>query len=307
VTKKPARAHHYLPQFFLAGFTLAGTRDESLWVIDREQDRSWQTRPINIAHKRDFYRVDLEDEDPNVVESLLSRLEDHAARVFREVSEGKLLPEGDNFQTLMGFVALQATRVPQFRRWYESQTAYLAKVTTRIALSSEPCFNRFVAEMREQGKELPSSITRESMLEFLADERRYRIEVPRELSIHNMAEMAKTLLPILADRNWSLFLATNSDDDFICTDRPVILIPTRPNPPPFLGFGMAHTEAVMPLNRQMALVGRYEGKGEVLRADRTLVGLFNQRMMDYAERFTYSARESFPVTAPGDDLGRIRP
>lgn len=149
-----------------------------------------------------------------------------------------------------------------------------------------------------EGKELPESVTREGLLEFLEDESRYTIEIPREASIQHMAEMVEGLLPVLARRSWSLAVAKDGRHDFVCSDRPVMLAPTEPDPPPFLGFGMLKTEVIMPLNRQMALVGHYGGDGQFFDADQMAVGLFNQRTLHFAERFVYSARDSIPVTVP---------
>jgi hypothetical protein len=136
------------------------------------------------------------------------------------------------------------------------------------------------------------------MLEFLADESRYTIEIPREASIQHMARMAEQLVPVLAERSWSLAVAQDERHDFICSDRPVMLAPTEPDPPLFLGFGMLNTEVIMPLNRQMALVGHYGGEGQVFDVDERAVGLFNQKTLNFAERFVYSAQDSFPVPRP---------
>jgi len=300
VAKKPARAHHYLPQFYLAGFTLSGDRNGTLWVLDREQGKSWQTRPDNIAHQRDFYRVDIEGVEPDAVEKLLAQFEGQAAEVLRRIEETRILPEGEDFDTLMNFVALQITRVPHFRQWYVGQAAYLTECKAQIALGDPAYFDQFLAEMRREGKEVPEFITRKELMEFLEDKSRYTIEIPREASIKNMAEMVQGLLPVLSQRSWSLFVAREDQGEFVCSDRPVILVPTRQNPPPFLGFGMRHTEIIMPLNRQMALVGHYLGEPQVFDADRMVVGLFNKRILDYSERFVYSPREWFTVSAPRD-------
>jgi hypothetical protein len=52
------RRHHFIPQFYLAGFTDSGQRDGSLWILNREDGLRWQGTPASVAHERDFYRVD---------------------------------------------------------------------------------------------------------------------------------------------------------------------------------------------------------------------------------------------------------
>lgn len=294
-TTKPARAHHYVPEFYLAGFTLKGNRQDFLWVHDQEQKKCWQTRPTNIAQQRDFYRVDIDGVEVDSVEKALAEFEAQAAKVLGKISEERRLPDGEGFELLINFVALQAVRVPYHRKWYEEQEAHFAKRQAQITLSHPQLFNRLLDQMRRQGQEV-AGFTREEMLEFLQDESLYTIEVPREASIQHMEEMIKGLIPVLAQRTWSLAVAKAEHHDFICSDRPVILAPTEPDPPPFLGFGMPKTEVIVPLNRQMALVGQYGGESQVFGADPMVIGLFNQRTLHFAERFVYSARESFPVT-----------
>lgn len=307
VTTKVARAHHYVPEFYLAGFTLSGSREDMLWVFDQEQDKHWQARPKKIAHERDFYRVDIDGVEPDAVEKALAQFEGQVADVFRKIGQSRELPEGDDFDFLINFVALQATRVPYHRQWYEEQAAHLSKWRVQMALSHPPFFEKLAADMRREGNELPDSITREELLEFLEDESRYTIEIPQESSIQHMVDMAEGLLPVLAQRSWSLAVAQDERHDFICSDRPVMLAPTEPDPPPFLGFGMPKTEVILPLNRQMALVGHYGGESQTFDADQGVVGLFNHRTLHFAERFLYSARESFPVTVLREAAGSSTP
>ena len=63
-----ARSHHYVPAFYLAGFTDTGTRDGFLWVSDRETERTWRSKPDEAGCERDFYRIYLEGLRPDAVE-----------------------------------------------------------------------------------------------------------------------------------------------------------------------------------------------------------------------------------------------
>ena len=47
------RAHHYLPQFYLRGFS----REDRLWVYDRYKNEYRNQTPKNIAVERDYYTV----------------------------------------------------------------------------------------------------------------------------------------------------------------------------------------------------------------------------------------------------------
>ena len=62
------RKHHYVPQFFLAGFTPSGRRKDFLWVTDKKKLEQRKARPLKVALKRDFYGVEGEGVDPQQVE-----------------------------------------------------------------------------------------------------------------------------------------------------------------------------------------------------------------------------------------------
>jgi hypothetical protein len=287
--RRPARAHHYLPVFYLSGFTLAGNRDDWLWVRDWQRRVTWRTKPENAGHRRDFNRIDCAGVEPDVIEVILAKIESQVAPVLREVSANRKLPLGEEFSTLLYFVALQATRVPQFRSFFGEKIADMAKHRARIALSDPRYFVQFVEEMKRQGKEKPASVSRESLLAFVNDESRYTVEVPREVSIHNMFDMAQTLMPLLDSRSWSLLVAQEENADFVCSDQPVLLR-SKPPAPPFVSFGTAD-EIVIPLDRRTVLVGRLNGKSRVVEADRLRVGYLNKVMSENTDGFIYSGNK----------------
>ncbi len=293
-----ARSHHYVPEFYLAGFTRSGSRDDFLFVHDRQEEKGWRQRPRELACERDYYRVEVEGIAPDAVEKALGEFEAQAADAVRRIREARELVAGEGFDTLLNFVAIQATRVPQFREMFEQNKVHFTKFHLRMVLGHPEAFEQFAEERRREGRELPPGMTRERLLEFLEDECRYTIEIPREASIKNMVEMAEHLLPVLAARRWMLMVSDDEEADFICSDRPVILIPTRADGPRFLGFGQTHTEVLMPLDRRMALVGHFGDDTGTKGVDRICVGLFNQQMVDYSERFIYSPNEAILVSVP---------
>ena len=81
------KKHHYLPKFYLAGFTASGEVADRLYVLDQGQVKEWYTTPEKAATEHDFYSVDLgPDQDPAAVEKILARLEANFSRVVRMIS-----------------------------------------------------------------------------------------------------------------------------------------------------------------------------------------------------------------------------
>ena len=65
-----SRRHHFVPKFYLARFTDTGTSDGRVWVLDPRAGRPFLERPKNIAWERDFNRVDVAGQAPDVLEGM---------------------------------------------------------------------------------------------------------------------------------------------------------------------------------------------------------------------------------------------
>src|SRR5713101_4902026 len=109
---KLARRHHFLPQFYLAGFTYSASRDDFLWVLDQSEAKQWRARPAEIAHQRDFYRVDLPGVAPDSIERAFSIFEARAAPIVKRVIDTRHLPSGEDFVVLLNLIAWIAVKIP---------------------------------------------------------------------------------------------------------------------------------------------------------------------------------------------------
>ena len=112
------RQHHYVPRFYLRGFTDSAREDGQLWVHDRKLDRRYPSNPANVARERDFNRVDLPEGDPNAVEAAFAALENRAAPIFAETGIRREVPTGEDLAVLMQFAALQLVRVLLMRDFW---------------------------------------------------------------------------------------------------------------------------------------------------------------------------------------------
>jgi hypothetical protein len=60
-TEREPRAHHFVPQCWLAGFTETGEKDGQLWVTDLHRRKQWLSSPVNSGRRRDFYRTSADE------------------------------------------------------------------------------------------------------------------------------------------------------------------------------------------------------------------------------------------------------
>ena len=115
-TECEPRAHHFVPQCWLAGFTDTGQKDGRLWVTDLKRRKQWSSNPLNAGHRRDFYRIsDPAFGDPVVAEKLFSRIEDSIAPLFKMLDKQPRGPYRHEWESLFRYIAIQWIRVPAFR------------------------------------------------------------------------------------------------------------------------------------------------------------------------------------------------
>jgi division protein CdvB (Snf7/Vps24/ESCRT-III family) len=117
-------------------------------------------RPENTGLEKDFYTQDdvPEGEDPQVVENLFAEFEAKAATVIRELSQNRAMPnEREQFDTIMNFIALAATRVPTMRDLISRPMEDIVRKMATIMVSVEGRLRTIVPRRREGGCRSPQS------------------------------------------------------------------------------------------------------------------------------------------------------
>ncbi|TIL19856.1 MAG: DUF4238 domain-containing protein [Mesorhizobium sp.] len=74
--------HHFIPQFYLRGFSDSVDRRKSqVFVFDQSTKKSFRTLVRNIGARRNFFRIDVEGFHPNHVEDGIAEIESEIAPV----------------------------------------------------------------------------------------------------------------------------------------------------------------------------------------------------------------------------------
>ena len=284
--------HHYIPRFYLAGFTASGRKDDKLYQFDLEQHRTSKRHPTTVAYRWDFYKIDVPGFDPSTVEDLLAKVEYAGAGAIRQIQQRQGPPDEARFADLMYFVALMMLRTPAYRQWLLQNIELYDKIALRSMVATPKSFDKALRQMRERGH-LKSEVSYETMKRFVGRDN-YSIQVPREGLIHYTLEFLAPMSVVLSQRSWSVILADDAAGDLICSDQPVALRWTVTNPPfPSPGLLMPYTELTMPLNRTMALISSFEIQIPVLPAGRPGIAALNARTAAAAQRYIYSPHEDF--------------
>lgn len=291
-----SRAHHYIPEFYLAGFTPSGSRDDYLWVFDKEKQKRWRSKPNAVACEKDFYQIRIPGFDPNTFEDWLSEIESRAAPVIKNMEAAETIPAGDDFVALMAFVAVMAARVPVRRTAIREVFDQISKGMLAQTLATPERYAAAVATVRLAGVDVREFPTYEDM-RCSVEEDRFHFAPSKNWLVVATLIAFQSIFPFLIKRDWSLVIAQEQAGEYICSDCPVGLIWTVPVPAFYAdspGFGMRKTEVTFPLNKRMILVGRFEEESHISRVTNTYhVATGNSRTAMDAERFLYSTKEDF--------------
>jgi len=288
-----ARRHHVIPSFYLAGFTASGLKDGCLYVFDQGQISSWQSTPMKAGHRRDFYAVDLgPDVDPACFESdVLAPLETEFSRVVRTLVETKKLPEGDDFNVLLNFIAVMATRTPRIRRLVSRVTDMVMKYVVQSQVATDEGWQQFCDCCRRAGGDLDVAQDQE-MRKFIAGGE-YTIDLDRTSHVQKIVELVEGTLALLAQRRWSLAIAAPGTPDFVCSDAPVKMVPTAAfGEQDQLHLANPHTLVAMPLTRRTLLWGCYEESPPVVQVNEFCVLSINAITITEAKQ-VFSPEEDF--------------
>lgn len=297
------RKHHYVPRFYLAGFTKSGDENGKLYVLDQQQVKEWSVSPANAAKETDFYAVELgPGEDPNVMEDILARLEGHFSRVIANITQQKQLPDGDEFNWFLNFVALTVARLPRTRTLFTHVTDNFSKAQLREQLSTPDGWKQFKAVLEAHGRKV-SDDEYEGFRRFAFSDN-YTVNLDQTSQVQMMVHAVDPMLPLLAMRHWSLGVADESAPDFICSDAPVSLQPMKGSDKAAqISLDSPNTLLCFPITRRLVALATYERRSPILGVNDQGVAGFNAMTLTGARQL-FSSDPDF--TYLGHDKSILR-
>lgn len=291
------KRHHYLPRFYLAGFTDTGTKDGQLTVFHLLEHHTFRTRPDNVGVESHFNRVELPGVEPDAIEKALAPVEGRMAAVLREIVATERLPEGEDMAVLLNLVALMHVRNPGSRESIATSEEQLMRVVADLMISTPEIYESTVRGAREAGVDVPGDVSFEQMRDYV---RRSELELERATTreVFREIEALDPVIHALADRKWSLLVSAEEEAEFICCDHPVALTwqDRAPHPlyPP--GLGLKNTLVVVPLTKKLCLWSLCDGPhGTTVPVTADIVSTANRIVLTCAQRFAYAASEQAPI------------
>lgn len=286
------KRHHYVPAFYLAGFTRVRKRDDQFAVYDREKNEFRTQTPDTSAHQRFYYATERERGERDLsIEKFLSDLEG-AAKPLIDKLENQVAISDDERATLALFFALLHTRVPQFERFVNEMADLTQKTINRLRY---PTVEDVRTAMCDVGRErpFPPSANAEDAFRMLTGDE-FRFAPHRNDTIKMMLRMAIDIGGIFDQLTWHIG-HTEPESQFLTLDAPVVLLPPLDwTGERGYGFMTPGTMILIPLTARCALF--MENAGMVVE-HRVMpdegVHLNNKAMVSHSERYVFGKDRAY--------------
>ncbi len=278
-----ARAHHYVPKCWLAGFTESGEKDGRFWQTDINTGNQWPSNPLNAGHQRDFYRISDSRKDPLLIEGKLAEIEGAIAPILQLLDKERRLPNEDELGSLIVFMAIQWIRVPAFRPFLFDFTNFYMRANLSDALRSEESWERTLL-LAGIPADTEGSDYQKMRKFFQSGE--FSLNVGNDWYLKEGFTAAITVIESLEKRHWGV--AISDAGDFIASDNPVVMDGA---PRQTMGFENAGV-VIYPVSRHLVLYGT---RIPVVIPPMTAndVARHNTFMMFTASSYVYSHRPDF--------------
>lgn len=295
-----ARNHHFVPQHYLKGFAKPRSKDGKLIVFDLKDRKSFVTRPRNVAARRDYYRFEIEGQDPNIVESKLSELEALGDQAFRRIISAQSIEDSDDFSFVHVLIARIAISNPAFR---DQRDQIISQVGSMMMQNMVATPERWDAVTRHMGPELGGDPIPYEQARAAVEGGGIVANATKETLIEQEIRLWPSILPMLEQRKWTLLIAPPGSAGFITSDRPFSLRwndETMNRRPYGVGLGCTDTTLIFPISHNLAVIGSFEHGSCANVVDESVVAAVNFALFQAAMRQVYAFAD-FPIT----DVGKV--
>lgn len=282
VKEQIKKKHHYLPRFYLEGFTKLDSN--CLWVYEKGTHEIRPSTPEAEGYRK-FYHAFVTDEgnrDTNTVEDYFEKLETKNGIIFAKIHKREKLTEQDR-KDLALFVSFMLTRVPWFRSEIEKMAAHhinhvgLDTAITDFRISLETIGPALGINPNISEKELRELPSRRGSIFSLAQ------------SFH----VAKDYFAKLLNLKW-LFLFSSRDYKYVTSDNPIYFYSASGGGSlPRDDFHNDDIEVTLPLSKGVALIANrlniHDSYGD---AQTRQIKTLNKRTVMSAMEYVYSSINS---------------
>lgn len=288
MTKK--RRHHYIPKFYLEGF-VDPTNEPYIWIYEKGNPAIRKATSENIAVQKDYYSfIGFNGKkDSETFENALAEVESKIALAYRKIIKREKLSDEDKgaFAT---FLALNLTRVPNFRENIQKATGEILKALSAISASNPASFESFIKNFeKDTGEKIYMPI--DNLRRFLLNGK-YNVIVDPQHSLE-MIPVAGDIALIFLDMKWA-FLEATEGHRFLTSDNPVFRVVPTYRPGLFSRMGLLNKdiEVTFPISKDLGFLGTWDKCEGYQKVDNNYLKEINRRTIISALRFVFSSEKS---------------
>lgn len=287
---KPKKKHHYIPVFYLNGFT---NLNGYLWVYDKDDKGLFESSPEGIAYENHYFSFMTPEgeKDSETVENFFMDLEGESSKVVRKILAGETLTE-DERVTFAVFVSSMMVRVPNLRNNIRSSTADMIKnLTAFIAAHKENFTGMIERYKKETGQKIDIPV--EELRQWAADPENYTVEVDQQYATGMALSLMDRFVPIFFNMKWA-FLKATGDFNFMTGDNPLHYTdPTHDFRSPYgVGLFSRNIQVTLPLSKGICAFGTWEGAEGYIKVGSQQVKNVNRRTVISSVRFVFADAKS---------------
>jgi hypothetical protein len=290
-----ARQHHYVPRCYLKGF-VANRNKPKLFVVDLKERRSFSTNPINVGAERDFHRIVVDGHRPDALENAFSKFETKLDQALRRIAAARSIGDENDRALLLNLIGLTATKNPRLRENFRMAHEQSTKIIMDLVTATPERWAAHIKRAQEDGAiKSDKKIDYERMRDFV-ERGEYTVETSTSYHLAMELKVLDHILPLIFNRKWHVFRATPNSSGFVTSDHPMCIMWSDPAKrealyPP--GLGLAATQLLFPVSREVAILGAFEADPLEMDANDMLVAQINGSIILHSARQLYARDDQF--------------
>jgi hypothetical protein len=294
-----SKAQHYIPKFYLKGFT---DEQKRLWVCEKFKPIR-ASKPKDEAHRPDYYTHAEQGERDETAEDILKQAESRAAPIICKLANPQYRLTPENAGRVLIFIAFMFARVPSWREHLDNVAAQIARDGIVKTANDKEKFYRIWAELeKKNGK--PLGMEPEKLRQYILKGEYDLTQGSTGFNLGAMFTSAFSAAKELAKMGYQSLYAPEGSF-FLTSDSPVFTLqPDGMGQATIgMGFGLENVEVYFPLNKRTCFRMKkgIQPKGTIIEAGK--VDLINNVTMATAAQYLYSSQGFRKIARLFDEHG----
>jgi len=260
--------HHYLPQYYLKGFT--ETVDNMLWTYEKSSGVKFNTQIKSLANIKDFYSEETE-------QYLANDIEGPANEVLDKIRSRHLINDDDR-NIFAEYMAVMWKRVPRAK---EDLKKMAPRLVDRIAEKLNADLTDTIVNTPEKAEFIEKR--KKEIDDILA---LYAVDPPKDIWLENLPpERTPRIVEAMKAMTWT-FWEFDQCPVFLTCDNPVFYFR-------WMGVGRKDSEISFPISSNLVLwaTWRADLPFSFIKASSQIVKEMNRRTAYNASRFVFHSRD----------------